>query len=122
MQIDENTKIIGRFHSKLSPRGLNIYNPLFQELKINALYILFRDPDPKKLFNGLRNLKLAGVISAGFERDPRLARLVDKLDPISQYTKSIGFVTNNEGVLTGYSQSGEGIYKTISKSLNVNGK
>ena len=52
MKIDENTKIIGRFHTKPSPRGLNIYNPFFEEAGINAVYLLFYNPDPKILVEG----------------------------------------------------------------------
>ena len=122
MEIDENTKIIGRFHSVASPRGLNIYNPLFEELGINALYILFYDPDPKKLFDGLRQLKLSGAVTVGFETDPRLAKLVDKFDATSKYMKRVGFVTNNNGILTGHVQSGEAMYKTVSKAMNPEGK
>lgn len=32
MTIDENTKVIGRFHTQASPRGLNIYNPLYKKI------------------------------------------------------------------------------------------
>jgi shikimate 5-dehydrogenase len=115
MKIDENTKIIGRFHTVASPRGLNIYNPLFEELKINALYLLFYDPDPRKLIDGLRNLNLAGAITAGFESDTRIQKLVDRLDDSAKYVGKLGFIKNKNGVLTGYSQGGEGMYRTISQ-------
>jgi shikimate 5-dehydrogenase len=122
MQIDENTKIIGRFHKVKSPRGLNIYNPLFDELKINAKYILFYNEDPKKLFDGLRKLNLTGAITAGFEGDRRISKLVDKLDKSSEFTGKVGFVTNKNGVVTGYSQGGEGMYRTINKVMNIKDK
>ncbi len=122
MRIDENTKIIGRFHSIVSPRGLNIYNPLFEELGVNALYVLFYDPDPKKLFAGLRNLKLAGAVTVGFETDPRLADLVDEFDEMSKFMKRVGFVTNVNGVVKGYIQSGEAMYRTISSVSEIANK
>jgi shikimate 5-dehydrogenase len=122
MIIDENTKIIGRLHSLISPRGLNIYNPLFQELKINALYLLFHNPDPKKLIDGLRKLNLSGAITVGFETDPRLAKLVDKFDDMSEYLGKVGFIKNVNGILHASYQGGEGMYRTIKKSSGIKNK
>ncbi len=122
MKIDENTKVIGRIHSKPSPRGLNIYNPLFEELGINALYILFYNPDPKPLFAGIRNLQLAGAVTVGFETDPRLAELVDEFDDMAKYLNRVGFVTNKNGVLTGHVQSGEAMVRSISSVSSLSGK
>lgn len=119
MQIDEKTKIIGRFHTKPSPRGLNIYNSLFEEAKINALYVLFYNPDPKVLFDGLRNLNLAGAITAGFESDPRLTGLVDEMDEVSAYIKRVGFVTNAQGKVKAYSQGGSAMLRTINSATSV---
>jgi len=34
--VDEHTKIIGRLHTIASPRGLNVYNPFFNEAKKDA--------------------------------------------------------------------------------------
>lgn len=95
---------------------------MFEELKLNALYILFYNPDPKKLFDGLRELNLAGAVTVGFETDPRLAKLVDKFDSTSKYMKRVGFVTNDKGVVTGHVQSGEAMYRTITKAIKPDGK
>jgi shikimate 5-dehydrogenase len=122
MRIDENTKIIGRFHHKVSPRGLNIYNPYFEEEGINALYVLFWDPDPKRLFEGLRKLKLAGAVTVGFENDPQLFGLLDEYDDMVGYTKKVGFVTNVDGKVKGFRQGGEAFFKTIERAQSIKGK
>lgn len=120
--VDEHTKIIGRFHTIASPRGLNIYNPFFEEAKINALYLLFFNPDPKFLVNGLRQLNLTGAITAGFESDARLPSLLDELDDVTKYVGKVGFIKNNNGILKGYTQSGDGMLKTIEKTSDITNK
>ncbi|KKS40271.1 MAG: hypothetical protein UV61_C0002G0008 [Candidatus Gottesmanbacteria bacterium GW2011_GWB1_43_11] len=113
MIIDENTQIIGRFHKQASSRGLNIYNPLFQEKGINAVYLLFYDPDPKVLMTGYRALKLSGAITAGFESDPMLPGLVDDLDEVAKFIGRIGYISNVKGKVVGHAQGGQGMLRTI---------
>ena len=122
MKIDEHTKVIGRFHTQASPRGLNIYNPFFQATGMNAVYLLFYNQDPKILIDGMRNLHLAGAITAGFESDSRLPTLLDEIDETATYVGKIGFITNNNGRLKGYNQSGEGLLRSIEKSQSLAGK
>lgn len=122
MKIDENTKVIGRFHSKVSPRGLNIYNPLFQELGINALFLLFYNPEPKILMDGLRGLNFAGAVTVGFETDSRMKSLVDELDESASNVGKVGFVKNIDGLIKGYYQGGEGMYRTILQTGKINNK
>jgi shikimate 5-dehydrogenase len=122
MKIDADTKIIGRFHKKPSPRGLNIYNPFFEEAGINATYLLFYNQDPKVLFDGLRNLNLAGAITAGFEGDQRLMDLVDQCEEMSKYLGAIGHVVNDNGIVKGFTQGGEAFHRTIYSATTVTGK
>lgn len=117
MLIDENTKIIGRFHTKASPRGLNIYNPYFEETGTNAVYLLFYNQDPKVLIDGMRKLKLAGAITAGFESDQILPTLLDELDDNSRYIGRIGYLTYSNDKVVGHTQGGQGMFKTI-KSIS----
>jgi len=113
MKIDENTKIIGRFHTIASPRGLNIYNPYFEETGTNAVYLLFHNKDPKVLVDGMRKLKLAGAITAGFESDTVLPTLLDELDANSKYIGKIGYLTYDNSKVVGHTQGGQGMFKTI---------
>ncbi len=117
MIINENTKIIGRFHTKASGRGLNIYNPFFEEVGLNALYVLFYDQVPKNLVDGFRLLKLDGAITAGFESDEKLPTLLDEIDEISKYVGKIGYLTRDASRVVGHYQNGLGMLNTI-KSLN----
>lgn len=122
-QINENTKILGRFYPTANNRGLNIYNPYFQEAGINALYILFHNPDPKLLIDGMKGLGLTGAIIAGsFERDPRVATLIDELHPISQRVKKVGMLINNGGKITGIYQGAIGLDQSIRQLTDYSDK
>ncbi|MBU0976575.1 MAG: hypothetical protein ABIE03_02175 [Patescibacteria group bacterium] len=122
MKIDESTKIMARFHTDLNNRGLNIYNPYFEESKTNALYVLFHNKDPKPLFEGLRSLNISGAIPAGFEKDPILLDLVDELGPVSKATDRIGVVRQREGKVTGFYQAGYGLVQSIQTKFDMNEK
>lgn len=114
MKIDANTKVIGRFHKEPSPRGLNIYNPYFQETGTNAVYLLFYNQDPQILIDGMRNLKLSGAITAGFESDEVLPTIIDELDEASKFINRIGYITQHDGKIVGHAQGGVGMFKTVS--------
>lgn len=122
MKINENTKVIARLHTKASPRGLNIYNPFFEEAGINAIYVLFYDQDSSKLISGIRNLNMAGAISAGFESNEVLPTLLDDVDEVGKYVGRIGFIKNKNGVLTGSHQGGEGLLRAIQNVENLANK
>jgi len=113
MKIDENTQVMLRLHRKDNNRGLQIYNPYFQETGLNALYLLTHNPDPKPLLEGLRNLNFAGAICAGFETDTSFAKLLDELSPVSQAIGKVGIVINENGKLRGHYQGGQGLYQSI---------
>lgn len=122
MKIDENTKIIARLHTKASPRGLNIYNPFFEEAGINALYVLFYNSDPTPLIAGLKNLNVVGAITAGFESNELLPTLLEDVDEVGKYVGRIGFVKNVEGKLIGSTQGGEGLLRAIQNAGNIANK
>lgn len=122
MIINENTKVIARLHTKASPRGLNIYNPYFEEMGINALYVLFYNPDPAVLITGLRSLNLAGAITAGFESNETLPSLLDSQSDVSKYVGKVGFIKNENGKLIGDNQGGEGLLRSIQNVGSLEGK
>lgn len=122
MKIDENTKVIARFHHQINNRSLNIYNPYFQTAGINAVYLLFQDKNPEILIDGLRKLNLAGAINAGFENDPRIINLVDELHPISKRLNAVGIIINDNGKLFGMSQAAFGLDESIRRLTQYSDK
>lgn len=119
---DQDTKYIARLHKKASPRGLNIYNPFFEEAGINAIYMLHYNEDPKPLIEGMRNLSYLGGIAAGYENDKEFAALLDELDPISTMLGKVGFVKNIDGKLVGSYQGGIGLLNSIREKYDLTNK
>ena len=122
MDIDANTKFIARLHTQPNARGLNIYNPYFEETGTNALYVLFYGPDPKKLMNGIRDLNFVGGNTAGFETDHGFAKLIDNFDSSSKFVGHVGYLKNIDGKFVAFYQGGEGLLAAISAKYDLEGK
>lgn len=120
--IDGQTKVIARLHTDVNSRGLNIYNPYFVAKNINAVYLLFHDPDLNKLISGMRNLNLAGAITAGFESDPKLVTLMDELSPTAKRINRVTLVVNRSGKLIGHYNAGLGLANAIKTVSQIKGK
>lgn len=119
---DGHTKIIARLHKQFSPRALNIYNPYFEEVGLNAAFILFHNPDPKPLIHGIKDLNFAGAVTVGFETDPEFTKLVDDFDDTSTNVNRIGFIKNVDGRLKGFYQGGQGILFATQNAISLDGK
>jgi shikimate 5-dehydrogenase len=122
MEINIETKVIGRFHKDDNGTGLNIYNPYFKDNNINAVYILFKDFDPKKLFDGMRFLNLAGAITAGFETDSLIPSLVDSQTEYSRIAQRVGVVRNSNGQIEAHYQGGQALLNGITERYNIERK
>lgn len=122
MTHDGNTKVIARIHKKFSPRGLNIYNPYFEESGTNAVFLLFYNEDPKPLVAGIKALNMAGAVTVGFETDAEFAKLVDEFNESSQVVNRVGFIKNVGGKLRGYYQGGKGQLMSIQSASPIAGK
>lgn len=122
MEITTDTKIIGRFHNKVNGTGLNIYNPYFEEVDLNAVYLLFVNDSPIPLVEGIRNLNLVGAITAGFEHDETLPKLVDELSEASKLSNRVAMIANRNGKLYGHYQGGEGLLNAITEKYSLHGK
>ncbi len=122
MTINTKTKLIGRFHKEANPTGLNIYNPYFEENNINVVYLLFENVDPKRLFDGMRLLNLAGAITAGFETDATILDLVDSRTEYSQISERVGVIRNTNGKIEAHYQGGQGLLNAITEKCNIENK
>ena len=120
MNIDENTKVMARLHPAVNSRGLNIYNPYFSAARVNACYLLFPNPDARRLLSGVCDLGLAGGVVAGaFETDPTIADLVDELDPLAERLGRVAFVAQRGGRLKGGYQGARGLLDSLTETGNI---
>ncbi len=122
MKINTDTKLIARMHTDKNGTGLDIYNPYFEEVGINAVYMLFRNASAEPLVEGLRNLQLSGAITAGFEHDSNISDLVDECSETVRVSGRVGIITNQNGVLQAHYQGGEGLLAAITEKYDISGK
>jgi shikimate 5-dehydrogenase len=122
MTPNENTKYIARIHTKPNARGLNIYNPYFQEQGINAMYVLFYQNTPERLLNACKDLNFVGINTAGFESDSEFAKLIDNIDDSSKLVGHIGYLKNENGKLKAYYQGGEGLLAALLQKFPLEGQ
>ncbi len=122
MVIDINTQVIARLHTTDNGTGLNIYNPYFEAVGINAVYVLFKNEKPGPLVQGMRNLQITGAITAGFEYDAELPTLVDAKSEAVELAQRIGIISNKSGKLYAHYQGGEGLLAAISEKYDLAGK
>lgn len=119
---DGNTKVIARLHKQFSPRGLNIYNPYFEETGTNAVFLLFYNSKPKTLVEEIKDLNFTGAVSVGFETDAEFVELIDECDETSKIVNRVGFIKNINGKLRGYYQGGKGQLLSIQSVSNIAGE
>ncbi len=122
MKVTQDTRLIGRFYNVPNGRGLNIYNPYFEAASVDAIYLLFSNPDPKPLFQAMRDLNMAGAIPAAFEKDPALASLVDRLTGTAKKLGRVSFVKNNHGKLIGYYAASKGLSDSLNEMCDIKDK
>lgn len=103
LQIDGNTQVMVRFHNS-STFGLDLYNRYFAESGTNAVYVRCVNDNPQVLLDGLKNLNIAGAITAGYETNEEFAAMVGNLDSSSAITQRVWIVSQRDGKLTGYYQ------------------
>ena len=119
MRIDENTKYLARIHTKANARGLNIYNPYFEEMGVNAIYSLFFNNTPDKLLDACMKLGYVALNTAGFESDPEFAKLVDEFDHSSELVGHVGYLKNENGKWKAYYQGGEGLLDALLQKFPI---
>lgn len=121
--IDADTRVLARLHSQPNSRGLEIYNPYFEQAGINAIYVVFAGRALADLIAGIRDLGLAGAVVAGpFESDARVLELVDEVSPAAAKVNAVGYIANQDGHLVGDYQGGYALDRAIADLLPIAGR
>lgn len=116
MNISGNTKVlavIGRpaYHS-LSPK---IHNFLSEKLGMDYVYTAFEPDSMKHAADAIRSLGIKGVnVTAPFKVEAMEA--VDVLSENAALSGSVNTIVNEDGILTGYSTDGEGLYASMDRA------
>ncbi len=123
MNISAKTKVLGvvgkPVRHSLSPA---IHNFLSEKLDEDYVYTAFEPETMEQAVAGVKGLGIRGInVTAPFKFDA--LRLVDIVSENAALSGSVNTIVNNDGVLTGYSTDGEGLYRSMKRAgINVEGK
>ena len=123
MNISGKTKVlavVGKpVHHSLSP---TIHNFLSEKLGEDYVYTAFEPETMEQAVDAVKSLGIRGInVTAPFKFDA--LRLVDVVSENALAAGSVNTIVNNNGVLTGYSTDGEGLYRSMKRAgINIKGK
>ncbi len=94
-----------------------IHNFLIKELNLDYVYIAIEPDNIHDALDAVRSLGMKGVnITAPFKTDA--LECVDVLDESVNFSGSVNTVVNNDGMLSGFSTDGEGLFRAI-KDMDI---
>ena len=92
--------------------GASIYNGLFQELDINAIYVPRMATDGKKVVETIRLLDIQGC-SVSMPLKTEIIQYLDDIEDTAQEIGSINTILNSSGVLKGYNTDYLGVLNVL---------
>lgn len=114
-------KIYGIIGSPVSTsKGYIIHNFLFNNYKLNNIYLNFLADDLKDFADNFAEI-LSGF-SVTMPHKQKIMSFLDKTDPIAAKTGAVNTVVNKDGKLTGYNTDLQGAVKAIRSKTDINNK
>ena len=117
-QINKETKLFISLSSNPSNFGTTIYNQLFKELKINAIYKSFKATKVTNLKNSIKFLDINGA-SISMPLKEEVVNQLDDLDKISKQLRIVNTIKNIKGKLRGYNSDYLAIKKIFLDIENI---
>lgn len=118
-RIDGKTRVYGILgHPVRHTLSPHMYNPLFDQLGLNAVYVPFEVPLGllPEAIRGLRALGIVGVHLTAPHKEAVIPHL-DRLSREAQVIGAVNVVLNRQGMLYGDNTDGRGFLRSIQRSL-----
>ena len=112
--INNQTKIYISASSKPGNFGATLYNYLFREYKINAVYIPRMAGEAGELISSIKALGIDGC-SVSMPLKESVIEFLDEADPTSISTLAVNTILNNNGVLQGFNTDFYGLGKIFTE-------
>ena len=117
-EINKDTKLFISLSSNPSNFGTTVYNKLFKEFKINAIYKSFKATKIISLKKNINFLDIKGAsISMPFKE--KIVNQLDNLDKISKTLQIVNTIKNIKGKLYGYNSDYLGLRKIFLNIKNL---
>lgn len=116
-----DTTYIGRVADKRSSRASAIYNTIYQEMGLNALFLQFGSTDSASVASSLKGLGFRGSVVVGCHAKGILPYL-DEVDDHARRAGSVNTLVVNDMILRGYKTDGPALIDSIEEVTTLNGK
>ena len=118
---NENTAYVARVADQPSSTGSLIYNTIYRELGLNALYLQMNSIPAMELATGIRSLRLRGCTVVGVNARDVLPFL-DTLDVHAERAGAVNTIVNDSGRLIGYKTDGPALLDALAGATALKGK
>jgi shikimate dehydrogenase len=112
MPLGNKTKIFFSASSEPGNFGASVYNYLFKQLNIDAVYLPRRVTNAKKLIEAIKTLEISGC-SISMPLKGQVVPFLDELEDLAKATQSVNTILNTNGKLTGYNTDCYGAFQII---------
>lgn len=120
MNINKDTLVYGSFSSTPGNNGCILFNKLFEDHGIDAIYKSFYSTDAKKLIDSVRHLNFSGfALSMPLKID--IMKYLDEIDSAALDIGAVNTVVNKDGKLVGYNTDWIGVYNYFTNN-DIKGK
>lgn len=110
--ISATTKLYLSVSAKPGNFGAAVYNSLFAQYKIDAVYVPRAAPSAEALISCIRALDVSGC-SVSMPLKSKVTSLLDSVEPIAEQTGSVNTIVNQNGRLQGYNCDYVGLVKAL---------
>ena len=123
MKISAKTRLLAvvgnPIRHSLSPK---IHNYLCEKLELDYVYTAFESDSMLNVLSAMRNLNICGLnVTSPFKYDA--LKLVDVVSDSAKLAGSVNTIVNDNGILTGDSTDGEGLFLSMKKAgINITDK
>ena len=114
MQWGTETKVFFSVSGKPGNFGASVYNFLFKELDINAVYLPRKVLDAAKLIESIRTLGINGC-SVSMPLKGQVVEHLDELEDLAQATQSVNTILNEDGKLIGHNTDCYGAQQVLER-------
>lgn len=115
------TRYVARHADMPSSTGSSIYNTLYRELGLDAVYLQFSGKDPQEFVRSMKTLGFCGSTVVGSFATAILPYL-DELDAHAARVGAVNTVTYHNGAAVGHKTDGPALIQALQGATNLRGK
>lgn len=112
--VNQETKIFLSASARPGSFGCTVYNHLFKEYSVNAIYLPREIHSAESLIRAIKIFNIAGC-SISMPLKKTVIEYLDRVDQVSTKTSSVNTILNKDGTLEGYNTDFFGLKKIFTR-------